>query len=96
MLAQCQSIKFSAQFSIRPYAVLSRSGAVAQFGIPKVIVRMPHFPGGPNSCGATGGSDRPRSAGCIEMMRQFIAANLQLERGYRSLERVRASDWTAD
>jgi cytosine deaminase len=56
------------------------SGAVAQFGIPKVIVgECRTFPGGPEFMRSHGVEvvdlDLPE---CIEMMRQFIAANLQL------------------
>ena len=56
------------------------SGAVVQFGIPKVIVgECRTFPGGPEFMRSHGVEvvdlDLPE---CIEMMRQFIAANLQL------------------
>ena len=56
------------------------SGAVAQFGIPKVIVgECRTFPGGPEFMRSHGVEvidlDLPE---CVEMMRQFIAANLQL------------------
>ena len=56
------------------------SGAVVQFGIPKVIVgERRTFPGGPEFMRSHGVEvvdlDLPE---CVEMMRQFIAANPQL------------------
>jgi creatinine deaminase len=56
------------------------SGAVVQFGIPKVIVgESRNFPGGPEFMRSHGVEvvdlDLPE---CVEMMRQFIAANPRL------------------
>ncbi len=56
------------------------SGAVVQFGIPKVIVgERRTFPGGPEFMRSHGVEvvdlDLPE---CVEMMRQFIAANPEL------------------
>ena len=56
------------------------SGAVVQFGIPKVIVgERRTFPGGPEFMRSHGVEvidlDLPE---CVEMMRQFIAANPKL------------------
>ena len=56
------------------------SGAVVQFGIPRVIVgERRTFPGGPEFMRSHGVEvvdlDLPE---CVEMMRQFIAANPQL------------------
>jgi cytosine/creatinine deaminase len=56
------------------------SGAVVQFGIPKVIVGESRtFPGGPEFMRSHGVEvvdlDLPE---CVEMMRQFIAANPRL------------------
>ena len=56
------------------------SGAVVQFGIPKVIVgESRNFPGGPEFMRSHGVEvvdlDLPE---CVEIMRQFIAANPRL------------------
>jgi len=56
------------------------SGAVVQFGIPRVVVgERRTFPGGPEFMRSHGVEvvdlDLPE---CVEMMRQFIAANPQL------------------